>query len=85
MESNADERQAKGLPRTTAGQLRLEIITLWLRQLVPLCPLLHGTQHLGYGSVEGTQLDSLQKGANGLGEKEGVQVTGGFNEVKKKH
>lgn len=70
MENSADEKHAKGLPRTTESQLRLEMINLWLCRFVPLCHFLHSTQQPGYKSVEGMRLDCLQKGAEGLGEKE---------------
>lgn len=53
---------------------------------LPACTIviifLQSPQQTDYRSIEGMQLDCLQKGVNGLGEKDGAQVTGGFNGVK---
>lgn len=44
MENNDNERQAEVLPRTGKGQLRSEMIHLWVCQPSPLGHFLHTTQ-----------------------------------------
>ena len=70
------------MPRTTEGQLRLEIINLWLCQLGAVCHFLHSTQQPDYRTVGDSRLNCLQKGARELGEKKRAQVPGGFNDIK---
>ena len=63
-----EERQGKGLPRTTEGQLRVEVMRVLPCQLVSLSHFLQRAQRPGYRNPE-VKVGSFQEDVKVLGEK----------------